>query len=149
MFSRTAGYGISAMAFLATQPEGQLCGLRKIAEHECIPGSFLSRILHWLCRGGLVRAVRGTGGGYCLAVPPNRIPLVSILEALGEKPEPGWCVLRFDHCTEEAPCSLHDKFTCLRQQFLLLLETTTVADLTGPFKAEPKETSDHGRRVFT
>jgi Rrf2 family protein len=149
MFSRTAGYGISAIVFLAAQPEGKLCAVRTIAQQQCIPRSFLSRILYWLCRGGLVRAVRGTGGGYCLAVPPNRIPLVSILEALGEKPERSRCVLGFNNCTEEAPCSLHDGFACLRQQFLLLLETTTVADLTGPFKAQPKETPDQGRRIFT
>jgi Rrf2 family protein len=54
----------------------------KIAQAQEIPVKFLPQILSDLSRSGLVRSVRGYGGGVRLSRPPEKIKLLEILEAI-------------------------------------------------------------------
>ena len=127
--SRSVLYGISAMAYLAAQPDGKRCGALEISEHEDIPISFLWKILQSLQHRGLVRSARGVGGGYQLALPANEISLMSIVKTLGSIAELNQCLLRRQGCTEQSPCTLHHHWADIRRRLLEMLETTTVADL--------------------
>ena len=53
-----------------------------IAQAQEIPVKFLPQILSDLSRSGLVRSVRGYGGGVRLSRPPEKIKLLEILEAI-------------------------------------------------------------------
>ena len=48
----------------------------------------LSKVLQRLNRGGLIKSVRGPGGGYKLDCDPKRTPLAPIFELLGGPFEP-------------------------------------------------------------
>ena len=67
MFSRSAGYAVQALAYLAGQPSGKLTGAREIATATHIPMPFLWKILRNLSRTKLVRSFKGVRGGYELA----------------------------------------------------------------------------------
>jgi len=56
MFSRSAGYAVQALTYLAAQPSGKLTGAREIAETLQIPMPFLWKILRNLTRKKLVRS---------------------------------------------------------------------------------------------
>jgi hypothetical protein len=45
IFSKATGYGIRALAYLASHSETGLCGLQEIAEHEHIPPVYLRKVL--------------------------------------------------------------------------------------------------------
>jgi Rrf2 family protein len=53
-----------------------------IAQAQEIPSKFLPQILSDLSRAGLVRSVRGYGGGVRLSRTPDKIKLLDILEAI-------------------------------------------------------------------
>ena len=86
IFSKATGYGIRALAFLASQPTHGLCGLSEIAGHEKIPPVYLRKILGELRRHRLLRSVKGIHGGYELARPPESITLWDVFRVL--EPDP-------------------------------------------------------------
>lgn len=141
--SHSAAYAISAIAYIAAQPGGRRCGAQEISGHQQIPISYLGKILQALRRRGLLRSMRGIGGGYQLAIPAHQIRLINIVDALGESTDPDRCLMRFQGCTGENPCVLHHRWAGLRRQFEEMLQTTTVADLvrgslSGPTEARGK-----------
>jgi Rrf2 family protein len=58
---------LMALVDLASQTDGRPVALAEIAERQEISLSYLEQLFAKLRRGGLVRSVRGPGGGYLLA----------------------------------------------------------------------------------
>ena len=128
ILSRPCSYAIRAMAHLAEKPPGQLSSSREICDQENIPPAFLSKVFLPLCRCRMVHSVRGTGGGYELAVPPDQIRLLEIVRAI-DGSQLDNCILEDHPCGNPCKCLLHPMWSALREQFLNYLERTTVADL--------------------
>jgi DNA-binding IscR family transcriptional regulator len=49
---------------------------------EGLPGDLLSKVVKRLASAGVLGSSPGTGGGYRLARPPRRIPLLDVIEAV-------------------------------------------------------------------
>lgn len=81
-FNSKLRYALCAAMDLAMQPEGQACQSREIAQRQQIPGPYLDQILAALKGAGIVRSIRGAGGGYSLARPAERIRVGDIVRAL-------------------------------------------------------------------
>ncbi len=78
-------YAARAVLGLARiEPPGRSMQVRSLAQQESIPQAFLSRILVDLRKGGLVRSLRGRGGGYALARDPGEITLADVLRCVEE-----------------------------------------------------------------
>ena len=122
------------MALLAEQPPGRFSSSREICDQESIPPAFLGKVFLPLCRCRLLRSLRGTGGGYELAVPPEQIRLLAIVRAIdGEQLND--CVLEDHPCGDPRDCLLHPVWGALREQFVNYLERTTLADLARTRKS--------------
>src|SRR5262245_46106413 len=80
--SRRGEYGLAAIVYLASQPEGSLSLRDDIAERCGIPRSCLGQILARLRSRGILGSVRGKKGGYYLKTEPARLSLADVLEAL-------------------------------------------------------------------
>ena len=107
MFSRSTEYAIRAMAVLAKQPTGKLCGAREIADSAAIPRPFLWKILQNLTRKRLLRSFKGVRGGYELAKPAHRISVLDIIDATTPAEALAGCMLGFGNCDSMHPCALH------------------------------------------
>ena len=141
MISKTGIYGIRAMLALARLPEGEYAGAPRIAELGEVPSSYLSKLLQILARAGLVRSQRGVAGGFTLARDPAAISLYDIVDAL--EPIERWsgCFLGNSQCTEEAACSIHDRWKAVQQSYLGMLRRSTLAELAGaPLASKQLET---------
>lgn len=80
--SRKGEYGLAAVIYLASQPDGKLSLRDEIAGRCGIPRNFLAQILARLRRKGILGSVRGKRGGYYLKAEPARLSLADVLEAL-------------------------------------------------------------------
>ena len=80
--SRTIEYGVRAMLFLASLPEGMTTSFREIARRMDIPSPFLAKILKTLVKGKLVRSTRGAHGGYSLSRPASQLSFLDVIEAV-------------------------------------------------------------------
>ena len=146
MLSRPCTYAIRALSYLAMQPPGKLTGSREISGHEDIPNSFLCKILLDLRRKRLLRSYKGTGGGYELALPPDKISLLMIVEAIEGELSFSGCILEDKECSTHGECALHDSWLKLRNQLVNFLETQTLADLIQTRRAQRESASKGHRR---
>jgi Rrf2 family protein len=75
-------YGARAMLELASHfGEGPI-ELKEIAKKEDISIKYLEQVINPLRANGLVKAIRGSKGGYSLAKPPSEICLYEVIEIL-------------------------------------------------------------------
>ena len=79
-------YALRLMLDLAIQPGDSAVPLRDVAERQEISDKYLEQIVTQLARGGLVRSVRGAGGGYLLTRTPEEYTVGNILRQLEGNP---------------------------------------------------------------
>jgi len=131
IFSKATGYGIRAMAYLASHSEAGLCGLQEIAEHEHIPPVYLRKVLGELRRHRLLHSVKGIHGGYELARAPQTITLWEVFQVLEPDPYLDACILGCGQCNNEAWCALHEDWQKLRTGLVGLMQTRTVSEVAA------------------
>ena len=66
-FSTRTRYGLRFLLRLAAQPDNSLLQLGQVAQEESISPGYLEQIVRALKPLGILRAVRGSGGGYALS----------------------------------------------------------------------------------
>ena len=124
-------YAVMAMVDLASHSNGQPVTLADIAERQEISLSYLEQLFAKLRRGGLVKSVRGPGGGYLLAYDREATRIGDIILAVDEP-------IRATRCTPGAPtgcsgnksrCLTHDLWEELGNQIHLYLSSVTLADV--------------------
>ena len=72
---------VTAITDLASRSHGHPVALPSISARQGISLSYLEDIFSALRRAGLVRSIRGPGGGYTLARPANEISVADIVTA--------------------------------------------------------------------
>lgn len=126
-------YAVMAMVDLAKQSGGRPVALSDIAERQEISLSYLEQLFAKLRRGGLVKSVRGPGGGYMLAYPADQMRISDIILAVDEP-------IRATRCLPGAPegctgkptrCMTHDLWEELGYQIQHFLSQVTVADVVA------------------
>ncbi len=95
-------YGLRAMLDLALNYGGGPMLMRTISDKEGISRKYLHALLSTLRTAGLVRSIRGSGGGYTLSRAPSQITLCEVIQAL----EGSLCVTECVH--DESVCSRSD-----------------------------------------
>jgi Rrf2 family iron-sulfur cluster assembly transcriptional regulator len=124
-------YAVMAMVDIAKHGCGNPITLAEIAERQAISLSYLEQLFAKLRQGGLVKSVRGPGGGYLLAHGADGTRISDIILAVDEP-------IRATRCTPGAPlgcsgnksrCLTHDLWEELGNQIHLYLSSVTLADV--------------------
>lgn len=123
-------YAVMAMVDLASRGPDKPVTLADIAARQEISLSYLEQLFAKLRRGGLVKSVRGPGGGYKLARPSDSVRIAEIILAVDEPIKATRCQ---DHgktgCTTQGRCLTHDLWEELGRQIHLYLSAVTVGDV--------------------
>lgn len=131
MISKTGIHAVTAVAALAELGEGAFAGAAEIAEQIGAPRNYLGKLLKTLADQGLLESQKGKGGGFRLARNPEEISLYEIMEPLDRVSRWSGCFLGRARCSEDAPCSVHQRWSKVRTAYLQFLQETSVHDLVG------------------
>lgn len=135
LFRRSVQLALQATLLLALEPEGTSRRVREIAAQLGVPAPYLAKVLQTLTRVGLLRAVRGPGGGMRLARSPRDICLWDVVAAVEPVGEFEQCFLGLSQCNDLSPCPLHEAWVPIRAQLLTMLRGKSL----GEFAAEARE----------
>ena len=91
-------YAVMAMVDLAQHSGGDPVSLAEIAERQEISLSYLEQLFAMLRKNGLVKSVRGPGGGYLLAQDRGETRIADIILAVDEP-------IRATRCASSTPSS--------------------------------------------
>ena len=98
-------YALRLMLDVALHSNGAAVPLRDVAQRQEISDKYLEQIVTQLSRAGLVRSVRGAGGGYLLTREPSKYTVGEILRTLEGNLAPVSCADSNDVCR----CSRADR----------------------------------------
>ena len=124
-------YAVMAMVDLAQRGEGNPVSLAEIADRQEISLSYLEQLFAKLRRGGLVKSVRGPGGGYLLAYHRDATRIADIILAVDEpihaiRCRPGATL----GCRgDRSRCLTHDLWEELSNQIHLYLSSVSLGDV--------------------
>jgi Rrf2 family iron-sulfur cluster assembly transcriptional regulator len=119
-----------AMVDLAKTSKGRAVALADIAERQEISLSYLEQLFARLRRGGLVRSVRGPGGGYLLAMTAEEMKISDIILAVDEPVRAARCAPGPVGChADKTRCLTHDLWDELGNQIHLYLSTVSLSDV--------------------
>ena len=130
-FTAKEDYGIRAIIDIAINRGDAPVQAKEIAGRQGIPEQFLEQLLATLRRSGIIRSIRGAGGGYDLARVASQISVGDILRALSGPIVPIRCVTEsdMDRCDRQGTCGILDLWERLRTAISDVVDATTVQDL--------------------
>lgn len=145
-------YAVMAMADLARHGRERAVSLAEIATRQEISLSYLEQLFARLRKSGLVRSVRGPGGGYLLARGADQTSVAEIVLAVDEpiratrcqhRSSPRGCMMGGERCIA------HDLWEDLGAEIHAFLAGVSLEDVvmkrTGRRRLERQALETHGR----
>lgn len=124
-------YAVMALVDLTTHSQGRPVSLADISGRQEISLSYLEQLFAKLRRAGLVKSVRGPGGGYLLARTADDTRIADAILAVDEP-------MRATRCkpntatgchSDKSRCLTHDLWEELSRQIHLFLSSVSLADV--------------------
>lgn len=124
-------YGLRILLDVATHStQGKPRMIREIAESQEISEKYISRLVIALRKAGFVKSVRGAGGGYELALPPEKIRLLDVVEVMEGRIELVECREGGERiCPRRAFCPAHRLWQDMSRRVRDVLADYTLKDL--------------------
>ena len=127
--TRAGEYAVRCILYLASKGVGIVCNRKQIAAEMDIPDQFLGKIAQQLARAGFLEIVQGARGGLKLAVAPENLSLLDVVEVVIGEIYLNDCVIRPESCQRSQACSVHQVWEKARNQLRDTLRTATFASL--------------------
>ncbi|MDU8923991.1 Fe-S cluster assembly transcriptional regulator IscR [Pasteurellaceae bacterium LIM206] len=128
-------YAVTAILDIAINAGTDPVTLADISERQNISLSYLEQLFAKLRRYGLVKSVRGPGGGYKLAKPANEISVGMVIAAVNENISVTRC-LGQGNCKGGSVCLTHSLWEELSNRIEDFLNTITLGELVSKHHAK-------------
>jgi Rrf2 family iron-sulfur cluster assembly transcriptional regulator len=119
-------YSVTAMLDIAIHDRAGPVTLADISQCQGISLSYLEQLFARLRKSGLVKGVRGPGGGYRLSRPASQISIGDIIRAVDESVDVTRCEGRGD-CLNGEACLTHELWTELSHRLYQFLDGITLS----------------------
>ncbi len=127
-------YGLRAVLELAMSYGQGPLQLKAIAQHQDISVKYLEQIIAILKSGGFVRSIRGSRGGYILAISPNQVKLSDIFGCLEGPVNTVDCIENQNCCARTADCLARQVWAQVQNAINNILQSITLQDLVDRTK---------------
>ena len=130
LLSTKGRYAVMAIIEVAKQGDAKPVSLGDIASRLELSLAYLEQLFMKLRRKGLVRSVRGPGGGYVLARSADTISVGEVMSAVEEPVRMTRCGRREDEgCVASRRCTTHFLWEALGSHIEQFLAMATLADV--------------------
>ena len=126
-------YGARAIFDIAYNSAGMPVQIKDISNRQAIPPRYLEQIFHKFKKAGIVKSVRGPGGGYVLANDPRKITIGDVIRAIKEPIAPVFCVDSKDGhhsgCSREKLCATRQVWEEAGEKITEYFDSITIGEL--------------------
>ncbi len=133
-------YAVMAMLDLSLHSQDTPVALNDISVRQGISLSYLEQLFSKLRRNGLVKSVRGPGGGYLLNHSTHEINIAQVIDAVNETTDITQCHGKAD-CNDGRQCLAHNLWCELSEQihsYLRNISLQSVLDKQDNLQLENK-----------
>ena len=136
-------YGLRILMDLALHQSEKPRLIRDIAKSQQISEKYISRLVIALRRAGMVRSVRGVNGGFHLAMKPETITLLDVIEVMEGPLSIVDCVSKPKSCTHSADCAPREIWCKLNEDIRGLMSGVTLADVLASYDKQNLQGLDY------
>ncbi len=122
-------YAIIAMSDIVIYGKKSPVSLSEINIRQKISLSYLEQLFAKLKSSGLVKSIRGPGGGYTLGKKPSDINLLDIITAVDERMDQTQCGGAMN-CHKDQPCLTHYIWIELNEKISHHMREITLSDIS-------------------
>ena len=133
-------FAVTAILDLALNEANSPVALAEISKRQSISLSYLEQLFSRMRRVGLVKSVRGPGGGYRTAIDLRTLTVKDIIISVDEQIDATQCG-GSENCQEGGRCITHNLWASLNHKILDYLESLTLAQLIDEQKNKTGEHS--------
>jgi len=150
LLTTRSSYGVRGLIHLAIahkKEDGRPVSAGRVSREEGISNTYLEQIFNRLKARGIVKSVRGPGGGYVLARDPSKISVYEVVMVLEGGISPGKCVGNRKICTKAGRCASKEVWEEVAKQITGTLESFSLGDLAARALEMDPEKNAKGLRV--
>jgi Rrf2 family protein len=129
--STKSQYGVRAMFEIANRYHSGPVTIKQISERQSVSVAYLEQILNTLRKAGIIKSVKGPGGGYVLNQAPEHISIGAILRELDGPVAITSCLDPKEGCMRVDGCVTHLLWKSLGEKIEAFLDNMTLKDLLG------------------
>lgn len=122
-------YGVRAMFEIAKGYPAKPVPIKDISKRQTVSVAYLEQILNKLKNAGLIKSIKGPGGGYILNKKPERISINVILKELEGPVAITSCLEPRGGCVRVDGCVAYMLWKSLGEQIEKFLMTVSLNDL--------------------
>ncbi|MBU4345248.1 MAG: Rrf2 family transcriptional regulator [Desulfobacteraceae bacterium] len=127
--STKARYGARAMLDIAINYEKGPVSLKSLAKRQGVSVKYMEQLIPLLKVAGLIRSVRGAGGGYALSKDTHQIKMRDIIDALEGSMFLVDCVDNPETCDRSEKCVTHELWKEIQDTINNILGSLTLDDM--------------------
>jgi len=135
LITRDAGYAIRALCLIAKR-RNEVLSVEKISRCLKIPKPLLRKSMQFLNKKRLLFSYKGIGGGFKMALSPNMVSILKIIEIFQGPLRLTEHKLRKKACPEIKSCPLKKRLDVLERRLKSELRSITIDSL---LRGEKKE----------
>lgn len=139
LVSTKGRYALHLMLDVALNSNGNPVPLRDIAQRQGLSDKYLEQLVIPLSKAGLVKSVRGAGGGYLLTRAPQEYTVGKIIRVLEGSLAPTSCTEE-GHCCEKADqCVSMEVWEQIQAAVDSVVDHITLADMVRRYHEKTAE----------
>ena len=136
-------YGLRILMDLALHQTEKPRLIRDIAKSQQISEKYISRLVIALRKAGMIRSVRGVNGGFHIAMKPEDITLLDVIEVMEGPLSIVDCVSAPKKCALSANCAPREIWSKLNEDIRDLMRQTTLADILASYDRQSQKNIDY------
>jgi Rrf2 family protein len=135
MFNKETEYALRGLVYIFSRNKiGERPGIIEIAKEIDAPQFFIAKILQRLVKFGVIRSIKGKGGGFYFDPDKPDLSLMELVKLTGGSKSLTGCGFGLKQCDAENPCPLHEQYAPIREAVINLISTETIGSLETRYK---------------
>jgi len=130
LITRNTDYAMRALCFITQQKRAAVSVTEMVAALR-IPRPFLRKIVQVLSGEGILRSVKGQGGGFSLGKRPEDVRLTDLIRIFQGTIQLNECIFKKKVCPRRGTCALKHEIDGIEKEALARLHKVTIASLIG------------------
>jgi len=126
--SKTSEYALRVLSFMINS-DMQVFSAKYLIDTLDVPDKYLRRLMTDLSKSGFIKSMKGRDGGYIFAKNANTIYISQVIDAVEGMDKYEGCIMGFNDCSDDNPCSLHENYAPIKDQLINFLSNTTISEL--------------------
>ena len=138
LYSKGCEYTLRALVCGLEIKNGEGFRVEDACREAAVPESFTRKGFQLLVHQGVLRTVRGPGGGYRLQDSASGISILEIVKLIDGEEIYERCVMGFSQCGDKAPCPIHGIWKNMKKTLIRELGRTSLQQIIKSSKRKAK-----------